>query len=159
MRKAVWISGAIAAAAATAFTIAPRVIADEDGGDFGLRVQRELNERAGKLFGAESLRRSALGPFTGADSTQAIAVARGLQVSLVSSAVHPSADMIAMWPDDRHPTHLFVCDESSSNPAVQRVDLSRTARWRVAPVGLGIERGSLSSRPATSTEVSRSGNA
>jgi secreted PhoX family phosphatase len=32
--------------------------------------------------------------------------------------------MIALWPDDDNPTHLFVCDESSSNPAVQRVDLS-----------------------------------
>jgi hypothetical protein len=66
MKKVVWISGAIA---------------DEEGGDFGVRVQRELNERAETLLGAESLSRSALGPFTGADSTQAIVVARGLRVS------------------------------------------------------------------------------
>jgi hypothetical protein len=53
-----------------------------------------------------------------------LAVASGLKVSLVSSAVHFSADMIALWPNDAHPTHLFVCDESSSNPGVQRVDLA-----------------------------------
>jgi secreted PhoX family phosphatase len=32
--------------------------------------------------------------------------------------------MIAMWPDDSHPTHLFVCIEGGIN-GVQRVDLSR----------------------------------
>ena len=119
MKKAVWISGAIALAAAAAIGIGgSRLIADEDGGDFGLRVQRELNDRAEKLLGADSLSRSALGPYTAADSTQALSVARGLRVSLVSSAVHFSTDQIVLWPDDRHPTHLFVCDESSSNPAV-----------------------------------------
>ena len=137
MKKVVWISGAIAIAA-TVVSIAPRVIADEDGGDFGLRVQRELNEHAEKLFGTESLSRSALGPFTGTDSTQAITVARGLRVSLVSSAVHPSTDQIVLWPDDRHPTHLFVCDESSSNPAVQRVDLSQPPASNASTILTGI---------------------
>jgi secreted PhoX family phosphatase len=123
MKEAVWISSAAAVAAVAALGIAPRLVADEDV-DFGLQAQRELNQRSEKLLGTGSLRRSALGPFTGADSTQAITVARGLHVSLVSSAVHPSTDMIVLWPDDRNPTHLFVCDESSSDPAVQRVDLS-----------------------------------
>ena len=45
-------------------------------------------------------------------------------VSLVSSSVASAADQIALWPNDDHPTHLFVCDEETSNPAVQRVDLS-----------------------------------
>ena len=54
-----------------------------------------------------------------------------LQVSAVSNATGPLADMIALWPNDEHPTHLFVCVENSfsgdSNPdivSVQRVDLS-----------------------------------
>jgi secreted PhoX family phosphatase len=123
MKKAVWISCAVAAAAA-ALSVGPRVTADGET-DFGLSVQRELNERSEQLLGiGRPLSNSALGPFTDADSTQAIAVARGLRVSLVSSAVHFSTDQIVLWPNDNHPTHLFVCDESSSNPAVQRVDLS-----------------------------------
>ena len=139
MKKAVWISGAIALAAAAAIGIGgSRLIADEDGGDFGLRVQRELNDRAEKLLGADSLNRSALGPYTAADSTQALSVARGLRVSLVSSAVHFSTDQIVLWPDDRRPTHLFVCDESSSNPAVQRVDLSLPPASNASTILTGI---------------------
>jgi len=139
MKKAVWVSGAIALAAAAAIGIGgSRLIADEDGGDFGLRVQRELNDRAAKLLGADSLSRSALGPYTAADSTQALFVARGLRVSLVSSAVHFSTDQIGLWPDDRHPTHLFVCDESSSNPAVQRVDLSLPPASNASTILTGI---------------------
>jgi len=42
-------------------------------------------------------------------------------VSLVSRSVASAADQIALWPDSDHPTHLFVCDEETSNPAVQRV--------------------------------------
>ena len=137
MNKIVWISGAMALVAATALGVAPRVVADEDV-DFGLQVQRELNHRSEKLLGTASLRQSALGPYTAADSTQAIQVAPGLHVSLVSSAVHSSADMIALWPDDRHPTHLFVCDEGSSNPAVQRVDLSQPAASNAVTILTGI---------------------
>lgn len=63
MKKAVWTSGAIALAAASAIGIGgPRLVADEDGGDFGLRVQRELDDRAGKLFGTESLSRARSAP-------------------------------------------------------------------------------------------------
>ena len=77
MKKAVWISGAIALAASAAIGIGGlRLVADEDGGDFGLRVQRDLNDRADKLLGAGSLSRSALGPYTAADSTQALTVIR-----------------------------------------------------------------------------------
>src|SRR6185436_13293839 len=48
-----------------------------------------------------------------------------LRVSVVSSAVNPLADMIALWPDDDHPTHLYVCIEGGTGgPGVQRVDLS-----------------------------------
>ncbi len=93
--------------------------------DFGAFVENQLRAHAVQLFGVgHPLPESAPGPYTGADSTQAIAVADGLSVSLVSSAVHTSTDMIAMWPDGENPKYLFVCDESSSNPSVQRVDLS-----------------------------------
>ena len=48
-------------------------------------------------------------------------------MSLVSSAVGANTDMIALWPNDRRPTHLFVCVETSTNAVVQRVDLSQPA--------------------------------
>src|SRR6185503_4022403 len=65
-------------------------------------------------------------------------VAPGLHVSLVSSGVASAADQIALWPDDYHPTHLFVCDEETSVPAVQRVDLSRPANSNVTTIVTGL---------------------
>jgi hypothetical protein len=43
-----------------------------------------------------------------------------------------------MWPDDDHPTHLFVCDEETSVPAVQRVDLGRPADANATTIVTGL---------------------
>src|SRR5262245_33163126 len=95
-------------------TVGPRVVADDDF-DFGSFVQQTLNDHSEKLFGVDRpLANSALGPYTAADSTLAIKVARGLKVSLVSSANHALADQIALWPNDRRPTHLFACIEDGT---------------------------------------------
>ena len=56
----------------------------------------------------------------------------------MSSAVENAADQIAMWPDDVHPTHLFVCDEETSVPAVQRVDLSKPANANATTIVTGL---------------------
>ncbi len=136
MKRAFWGLGVIGVAAMLGS--GPQVRADEDF-DWGSFVQRQLNERSEQLFGVGTpLAKSALGPYTAADSTNAIKVANHLHVSLVSSAVHPSTDMIVLWPNDNHPTHLFVCDESSSNPAVQRVDLSRPPGSNATTILTGI---------------------
>src|SRR5262245_39194617 len=126
MKKSLWISTAvIGTAVAAGIALGPGLGADGDL-DWGRLVQRQLNERSQLLFGVRGpLAKSALGPYTDADSTQAIRVAEGLKVSLVSSAVGSLADMIALWPTDRRPTHLFVCVETSTNAIVQRVDLSQ----------------------------------
>ena len=93
--------------------------------DFGAWVQDQLGAHSEQLFGfTHPLAKSAPGPYTGLDNTQAIEVADGLKVSLVSSSVASAADQIAFWPNNDHPTHVFVCDEETSTPAVQRVDLS-----------------------------------
>src|SRR5262245_69421 len=93
--------------------------------DFGSFVQQQLRDHSEELFGfRHPLSKSALGPYTGTDNTQAIQVADGLHVSLVSSSVASAADQIAFWPNNDHPTHVFVCDEETSTPAVQRVNLS-----------------------------------
>jgi Alkaline phosphatase PhoX len=115
----------------TAVLISALAAAGADG-DFGLTVARLLNVSSAALFGIQKpLQDSALGPFTGPDNTQALEVAKSLLVSVISNITDPDADMIALWPNDEHPTHLFVCVENSfdgdSNPdviSVQRVDLS-----------------------------------
>ena len=117
-----------------------RVVADDDAvADFGLFVQHELNEHSRDLFGIlQPLGQSALGPYNGADSTASIEVAKGLTVSLVSSSVAPTADMIALWPNDANPTHLFVCIEAGGNPSVQRVDLSKPANANATTIVTGL---------------------
>jgi secreted PhoX family phosphatase len=118
---------------------ASRTTARNAQADFGSFVAAQLSEHAEQLFGfRRPLEKSALGPYDGPDSLQAIKVASGLRVSLVSSGVASAADQIALWPDDDHPTHLFVCDEETSTPAVQRVDLSRPANANVTTIVTGL---------------------
>jgi hypothetical protein len=97
----------------TALLISALAVAGADG-DFGLTIERLLNVSSAVLFGIQKpLQDSALGPFTGPDNTQALEVAKNLSVSVISNVTDPSADMIALWPNDEHPTHVFVCVENS----------------------------------------------
>jgi len=107
--------------------------------DFGLFAQDQLAAHAEELFGfTHPLTQSARGPYDGLSNTQAIQVADGLKVSLVSSSVASAADQIALWPNDDQPTHLFVCDEETSTPAVQRVDLSSSAKSNATTIVTGL---------------------
>jgi len=116
-----------------------RTQADHPRVDFGTFVQDQLNEHTEQLFGFKRpLDQSALGPYDGADNLQAIQLAPGLHASLVSSSVASAADQIAMWPDNDHPTFLFVCDEETSVPAVQRVDLSKPANNNATTIVTGL---------------------
>ena len=102
-----------------------RTLAKNPPVDFGAFVQEQLNAHSEQLFGIRHpLDESAKGPYDGPDNLQAIQLAPGLRASLVSSSVASATDQIAFWPNDEHPTHVFVCDEETSNPAVQRIDLS-----------------------------------
>ena len=123
-----------------AAVVTVRLAADEQkSADFGLFVESQLKAHAQELFGVRGpLAESALGPFTG-PSTEALQVAAGLRVSLVSSAVGASADQIALWPNDERPTHLFICVEETTSPAVQRIDLSRPASSNVTTIVTGLE--------------------
>jgi Bacterial protein of unknown function (DUF839) len=114
--------------------------------DFGLTVEHLLNAFSATLFGIQKpLQESVLGPFTGPDNTQALEAAESLSVSVVSNVTDPEADMIALWPNDEDPTHLFVCVENSfdgdSNPdviSVQRVDLSGNPDSNVQTIVKGL---------------------
>jgi len=93
-----------------------RLAADSRRADFGAFVQSLLDDRSEELFGiGRPLDHTAVGPFDG-PSVDALELAPGLKATLVSSAVENAADQIALWPDDDHPTHLFVCDEETSSP-------------------------------------------
>src|SRR5215470_11995115 len=125
MRLSLLVSGVLVTGLAVA-GLTSRMIADHPHRDFGSFVADQLSDHSEQLFGFNRpLEESALGPYDGPDNLQAIQVAPGLHVSLVSSSVASAADQIAMWPDDDNPKFLFVCDEETSNPAVQRVDLSQ----------------------------------
>jgi hypothetical protein len=107
------------------FGLAARTAPQGPNEDFGDWVAHQLDAHSQLLFGfSHPLAESAVGPYVNPDSTKALELAQGLRVTLISSSVHHSADQIALWPNDDNPTHLFVCDEESSTPAVQRVDLS-----------------------------------
>jgi secreted PhoX family phosphatase len=106
--------------------------------DFGSFVADALRDHSMELFGFHRpLDESAIGPFDG-PSVDALELAGGLKATLISSAVENAADQIAMWPDDAHPTHLFVCDEETTNPAVQRVDLSKPAGSNATAIVIGL---------------------
>jgi secreted PhoX family phosphatase len=122
-----------------ATVLTSHVAAQNPNVDFGLFVQNQLSAHAEQLFGFRSpLTESAQGPYTGSDNLQAIVVAPGLKVSLVSSSVASATDQIAFWPDSDNPTHVFVCDEETSTPAVQRVDLSQPAGSNATTIVTGL---------------------
>jgi secreted PhoX family phosphatase len=131
----------VAAVGLTVLFLGARPSADDHDrrtADFGAFVAGQLREHSMELFGfRRPLDESAVGPFNG-PSVDALELAPGLKATLISSAVENAADQIAMWPDDNHPTHLFVCDEETSNPAVQRVDLSRPADSNATTIVTGL---------------------
>jgi hypothetical protein len=138
-KKSVWVLSVTVSAALVAAATVGVAAGDDPRGDVGLFVQEVLREHSLQLFGVVApLRRSALGPYGGADSRAAVEVAKGLTVSLVSSATSPSADMIALWPNDARPTHLFVCDEAGGTPSVQRIDLSKPANANATTILTGL---------------------
>ncbi len=72
---------------------------------------------------------SATTPSSTEPGPNAVQVAGGLKAQLVSDKVGENADMIALWPDDAHPTHAIFCNEIDGTVAgapatVQRVQLS-----------------------------------
>jgi secreted PhoX family phosphatase len=100
--------------------------------DFGLFRDHLLKEQSRKLFGVEdplaaSSTESITAAVANADPTRLVALARGLHARVVSAATNLGAntDMIALWPDDRNPTHLIVCNEQgTTSPGVQRVRIA-----------------------------------
>jgi len=137
--KSSWIFASAVAGALAVAGSAGRATEDGPNQDFGLFIAEQLRAHSEQLFGfSHPLRESSVGPYDGADNTKAIDVAQGLSVSLVSSSVASATDQIALWPDDDRPRYLFVCDEETSSPAVQRVDLSKPAASNATTIVTGL---------------------
>ena len=103
------------------------------GFDFG--VWRDLELRAGSrlLFGIgkplkESSTETVDAATAEADPRVLATLAKGLRASVVTTAANAGAnlDMIALWPNSAHPTHLIACNETAeaTEPGVQRIRLS-----------------------------------
>jgi len=115
--------------------------------DWGLKQQQQLEDHAEQLFGiTKPLTESALGPYTGPDNAQSVVAAKHLSVSAVSNVTNPLADQIALWPNDEHPTHLFMAIETGrnatgTNASVQVVDLSGNPNSTVRTILTGLTSG------------------
>src|SRR5262245_61668439 len=100
--------------------------------DFGLFQENQIHAHSPQLFGiVEPLDASSTASVSAStaeqDPTSLITVAKGLRVRVVTAAPNAGAniDQMALWPDDRNPTHLIVCNEQgTTQPGVQRVRLS-----------------------------------
>jgi hypothetical protein len=70
-----------------------------------------LADRSQPLFGfGHPLDAPVSGAFDG-PGDEAVELAKGLEATLVTDRVGRRADMIALWPDDEHPTHSIICNE------------------------------------------------
>jgi Bacterial protein of unknown function (DUF839) len=128
---------AISVATALVVVIGGTVVALSKS-DPGADYQHQLAAQSEAIFGfGHPLDDAASGAFSG-PGDQAVETAKGLSVRLVSSSVGQNADMIALWPNDDHPTHAIICNEVNSfdpivsgspnpdlgKPTLQRVDLA-----------------------------------
>ncbi|HET6318982.1 MAG TPA: hypothetical protein VFG86_21210, partial [Chloroflexota bacterium] len=103
----------------------------EAASDFGSFVQTLLNARSVGEFGVvrpieQSSARSSSAAQAQSDPLALVTLAPLLRARVVTSTpLALNIDMIALWPDDRQPTHLFACNEAEADDAgVIRVDLA-----------------------------------
>jgi secreted PhoX family phosphatase len=99
-------------------------------GDFGSETEKRLNADASDNFGVSktlpvSSNAAVTADQANADPRVLIKLAGGLRARVVSTTSGPDTDMIALWPDSAHPTHLIVCNEGDvTDPGMQRIDLA-----------------------------------
>ena len=100
--------------------------------DFGQYRDEQLSKHSEQLFGFEKpLDEASTASIDAATAekhpTKLVTLAKGLKAKVVSadSTLGANIDMMALWPDDKNPTHLIACNEQgTSEPGVQRIRLS-----------------------------------
>ncbi|HEX9438844.1 MAG TPA: hypothetical protein VF909_04135, partial [Roseiflexaceae bacterium] len=124
------LSLGLLAAAPSAAGTADQAGRPQEANDPGADYEGELREHSRDLFGfGKPVAASASTPSSTEPGNKAVAVAGSLSVKLVSDKVGENADMIALWPNDKRPTHAIICNEIDGTTAgapasVQRVRLS-----------------------------------
>src|SRR5262245_5370945 len=119
-----------AAAALSAVAVFSTPALSHSAEDVGVRVEDSLHRFSRALFGfGNPVAESANTPSSTKAGDLAVEVAGDLRVRVISSKVGENADMIALWPDNAHPTHAIICNEidgtvANAAASVQRVRLS-----------------------------------
>jgi len=114
------------------------------GDDFGAGVEQQLKAKSEKWFGVKQALDASAPATTGAYRTAAqsadeqVLVAKGLKVEYVTRTAADKTDMMVLWPNGQHPTHIISAVEESSprvigklpggidklTPSVQRIELA-----------------------------------
>jgi hypothetical protein len=114
-----------------------------DDSDFGSFVEKQLKNRSEKLFGVEKPLEASAPATSGAyrnpsqSAYDQVLVADGLKVEYLTRNAANNADMMFLWPNSEHPTHLIMAVEEFSpkaigtlpsgitkmTPSLQRLDL------------------------------------
>ncbi len=116
----------------------------DGSGDFGRQVERLARAQSAWLFGTagvlDASSAASISAAQGNANPLAFAtLAPGLKARVISAATNLGAnvDMMALWPNDRTPTHLIVCNEQGPTSAgVQRVDLATGSVQDIVKSGL-----------------------
>ena len=105
-------------------------IADFNFGEF---IGKQLDAHSQQLFGIVSpVQASSTESITGIDAeanpTALVTLSKQLTAHVLSAKANLGAniDMMALWPNDEHPTHLIACNETDNpaQPGLQRIKIS-----------------------------------
>ena len=113
-------------AAAMAMLAASPALADDDM-DFGGFVEKQLKSKSEKYFGIEKPLAASAPATSGAYRTPSqnaydqVLVADGLKVQYLTREAANNADMMFLWPNGEHPTHLIMAIEEFSPKAIGRL--------------------------------------
>lgn len=98
------------------FSVTTPVLAD-DNKDFGVFVEKQLKDKSEKLFGVDKPLGASAPATSGAYRTTSqsasdqVLVAKGLKVQYLTRQAANNADMMFLWPNAEHPTHLIMAIE------------------------------------------------
>ena len=119
-------------------------LAYADSKDFGARVEQQLKTQVETLFGVGQPLAASASATAGAyrsaaqSAPQQVLVAKGLKVEYVTRSSAHNADMMLLWPNGKHPTHIISAVEEHKphkigtlpggidklTPSVQRINLA-----------------------------------
>jgi len=84
--------------------------------DFGKVQETALNLGSQALFGfGLPVQQASSTSSLAGNGKDAVQVAKGLSVKVISNQVGGAGDMIALWPNDENPTHSIVCNEDPND--------------------------------------------